>query len=281
MTIEEQLMAAIREENAGLVFKILRGSQINFECDDFKKSHPLLKAVELSNLSIVRLLVEHGASYNCTAEDWQGGTTAFELSVNYDLAEIVDYFLTLNPSESEIAGALSGQGDNEEIFDSLLSRITDVNRKYDDIGYTLLMTVAEWIDIRGNTSETGILRIQKLLDAGANKEITDNEGRTAYNWSENPEIKNMLATSERVLPKPIATNPNNERNEYSRTPNTPLQANEVDKLGCLLGGICYLVPLIGLVLFISWKDTNPNKAKSAGMWALVGFIIGILYWSAI
>ena len=40
-------------------------------------------------------------------------------------------------------------------------------------------------------------------------------------------------------------------------------------LGCCL-------PLIGLILFLVWKDSKPLSAKKAGIGALVGFIAGIL-----
>ena len=40
-------------------------------------------------------------------------------------------------------------------------------------------------------------------------------------------------------------------------------------LGCCL-------PLVGLILFLVWKDSKPLSAKKAGIGALVGFIAGIL-----
>lgn len=54
-----------------------------------------------------------------------------------------------------------------------------------------------------------------------------------------------------------------------------------DSAGCLLGGACFWLPLLGLVLYLVWKDTKPKSAKFAGTWGLIGFIvnliIGILY----
>ena len=40
-------------------------------------------------------------------------------------------------------------------------------------------------------------------------------------------------------------------------------------LGCL-------IPIVGLVLYIVWKDTKPNSGKKAGIGALIGFILGII-----
>lgn len=34
-------------------------------------------------------------------------------------------------------------------------------------------------------------------------------------------------------------------------------------------GCC--IPLVGLILFLVWKDTKPKSSKSAGIGALIGF----------
>ena len=39
----------------------------------------------------------------------------------------------------------------------------------------------------------------------------------------------------------------------------------------------FFIPLAGLVLFIIGKDSEPVKAKSAGIGALVGFIVNTLF----
>ena len=38
----------------------------------------------------------------------------------------------------------------------------------------------------------------------------------------------------------------------------------------------FVIPLIGLILYIMWKNKTPLKAKSCGKGALIGFIIGIV-----
>lgn len=50
----------------------------------------------------------------------------------------------------------------------------------------------------------------------------------------------------------------------------------VDNGGFLwwLLGCC--IPVVGLILFLVWKDTRPKTAKSAGIGALISFAIGIL-----
>ena len=38
----------------------------------------------------------------------------------------------------------------------------------------------------------------------------------------------------------------------------------------------FLIPLVGLILFIVWMDNKPNSAKMAGIGALVNVILSIL-----
>ena len=43
-----------------------------------------------------------------------------------------------------------------------------------------------------------------------------------------------------------------------------------------LGIICFLIPLVGLILYLIWKDIKPIKSKGAGKSALWGFIVLII-----
>jgi len=47
-------------------------------------------------------------------------------------------------------------------------------------------------------------------------------------------------------------------------------------LGCLLGGVCFLAPIVGLILYLVWNPAMPKKAKSAGMNALISTILGVV-----
>ena len=38
------------------------------------------------------------------------------------------------------------------------------------------------------------------------------------------------------------------------------------------------IPIVGLVLFLVWKDTKPRNAKAAGIGALVSVILSVLYY---
>lgn len=59
--------------------------------------------------------------------------------------------------------------------------------------------------------------------------------------------------------------------------NTPITAgiNTVEDSGSIGWGVlgCCL-PIVGLVLYIVWKDTKPKSGKKAGIGALIGFILG-------
>ena len=38
----------------------------------------------------------------------------------------------------------------------------------------------------------------------------------------------------------------------------------------------FFVPIVGLILFLIWKDDRPRASASAGKGALIGFILGIV-----
>ena len=40
----------------------------------------------------------------------------------------------------------------------------------------------------------------------------------------------------------------------------------------------FFIPLVGLILWLVWKDTKPKSAKMAGIGALVGVGISLLWW---
>lgn len=52
----------------------------------------------------------------------------------------------------------------------------------------------------------------------------------------------------------------------------------VDNGGFGWGLLGCCVPLVGLILFLVWKDTKPNTAKAAGIGALVSVGISIVYY---
>ncbi len=51
-----------------------------------------------------------------------------------------------------------------------------------------------------------------------------------------------------------------------------------DSGSILWGALGFCIPLVGLILFLVWKDSKPKTAKIAGKGALISVIIGILFY---
>ena len=50
----------------------------------------------------------------------------------------------------------------------------------------------------------------------------------------------------------------------------------VDKGGFGWGLLGWCVPIVGLILFLVWKDTKPKTSKAAGIGALVSVILAVV-----
>ena len=63
-----------------------------------------------------------------------------------------------------------------------------------------------------------------------------------------------------------------------RVATTPIQnANsEQDKPNFGFAFLGFCIPLIGLILYLVWRDKTPLKAKSCGKGALIGFIVSVV-----
>lgn len=57
-------------------------------------------------------------------------------------------------------------------------------------------------------------------------------------------------------------------------PNTPAEENNA----LLFGAIGCCVPIVGLILWLVWKDSKPKTAKYAGIGALISVICIIIYY---
>lgn len=40
--------------------------------------------------------------------------------------------------------------------------------------------------------------------------------------------------------------------------------------------LSFFLPLVGLILYITYSRDNPRKANNCGKWALIGFIVNII-----
>ena len=54
----------------------------------------------------------------------------------------------------------------------------------------------------------------------------------------------------------------------------------VDKGGFGWGALGCCLPIVGLILFLVWKDTKPKTAKAAGIGALVSTILAVVLYIA-
>ncbi len=61
--------------------------------------------------------------------------------------------------------------------------------------------------------------------------------------------------------------------------NTQSAAPDNGGFGWGLLGCC--IPVVGLILFLVWKDSKPKSAKAAGIGALVSVIFLVIYYIAI
>lgn len=53
-------------------------------------------------------------------------------------------------------------------------------------------------------------------------------------------------------------------------------ANPADTGGFGWGLLGFCIPLVGLILFLVWKQEKPLTAKALGIGALIGFIINVI-----
>ncbi len=53
-------------------------------------------------------------------------------------------------------------------------------------------------------------------------------------------------------------------------------ADDASSFGMGLLGFC--IPIVGLILYLVWKDSSPLKAKSAGKGALISVIVGVVFY---
>ena len=54
------------------------------------------------------------------------------------------------------------------------------------------------------------------------------------------------------------------------------QPQIVDSGGFGWGLLGCCIPIVGLILFLVWKDNRPKTAKAAGIGAIVGFVIVVI-----
>ena len=66
--------------------------------------------------------------------------------------------------------------------------------------------------------------------------------------------------------------------QYNTQPQYNAQPPVVDNGGFGWGLLGCCIPLVGLILFLVWKDNKPKTAKAAGIGAIVGVVLCALYY---
>ena len=62
---------------------------------------------------------------------------------------------------------------------------------------------------------------------------------------------------------------------YGYNPDMP---NPKDIPSTALNVLAFFVPIVGLILYLIWKDEYPNKAKKIGKAALISVLIGVAFY---
>ena len=62
-------------------------------------------------------------------------------------------------------------------------------------------------------------------------------------------------------------------NQASYGYNAP-DPNDVPSAG--FNALAFFFPIVGLVLYLVWKDSTPKKAKAIGKWALISVSVGVV-----
>ena len=79
-----------------------------------------------------------------------------------------------------------------------------------------------------------------------------------------------------ATPAPQAQSAGAAQPQAYAQPAPPPYPVEADESSFGYSVLCFFFPLVGLILFLVWKDTTPLKAKSCGIGALIGFIVSVV-----
>ena len=66
-----------------------------------------------------------------------------------------------------------------------------------------------------------------------------------------------------------------QQNSYQSQP----PVNDSGSIGWGVLGFC--IPIVGLILFLAWKDQKPRTAKVAGVGALISVIVGVIWYALV
>lgn len=99
-----------------------------------------------------------------------------------------------------------------------------------------------------------------------------------------PNCGNPLEPQDQPVQSPVNPTPYTQQTDQAQLPYQqpvyqqpyPPQENPDDKGGCLWGGLCFLVPVVGLILYLIWRKEKPKTARACGIGALVSVILSVV-----
>ena len=56
------------------------------------------------------------------------------------------------------------------------------------------------------------------------------------------------------------------------------EPNPKDKPSAGFNALAFFFPIVGLILYLVWRDETPKRAKAIGKWALISVIIGVVFY---
>jgi hypothetical protein len=59
----------------------------------------------------------------------------------------------------------------------------------------------------------------------------------------------------------------------------PINHVNTDELSWQLCCVSCVLPIVGIIIYFTWKDSRPNQSKIAGYIALVSIIWQIIFWA--
>lgn len=99
-----------------------------------------------------------------------------------------------------------------------------------------------------------------------------------------PNCGNPLEPQDQPVQSPVNPTPYTQQTDQAQLPYQqpvyqhpyPPQEHPDDKGGCLWGGLCFLVPVVGLILYLIWRKEKPKTARVCGIGALVSVGLSIV-----
>ena len=68
-----------------------------------------------------------------------------------------------------------------------------------------------------------------------------------------------------------------QKDEFDTAAEERVQVKNLDRGGFGWGCLGFCIPMVGLILWLVWRDEKPKTAKALGIGALVSAILGVIF----